>query len=182
MTEKEILEKLKQSAESVMIPESLAPDKILEKCRNLEQEKTGERREWRKKFLFGNPKLAGGLSAAAVLIICCISLWGMKNFEPESGMAEGAAAADTTMSSEACIMDEAAGGEAGAGESAAQEGGADAGAKEKEIDRKNAGDLYILAESYEAVYKRLDKIKEKRDMSMDGGNMAEDSLSTGGTE
>ena len=129
MTEKEILEKLKQSAESVMIPESLAPDKILEKCRNLEQEKTGESREWRKKFLFGNPKLAGGLSAAAVFIICCISLWGMKNFEPESGMAEGAAAADTTMSSEACMMDEAAGGEAGAGESAAQEGGADAGAK-----------------------------------------------------
>ncbi len=191
MTEKEILEKLKQSAEAVMIPESLAPDKILEKCRNLEQEKTGERREWRKKFLFGNPKLAGGLTAAAVFIICCISLWGMqgmKNFEPESGMAEGAAAADTTMSSEACMMDEAAGGEAGAGESAAQEGGADAGAKEKEIDRKNAGDLYILAESYEAVYKRLDKIKEKRDMSMDGGDMAdgaamaEDSLSTGRTE
>ncbi len=42
MTEKEILEKLKQSAEAVMIPESLAPDKILEKCRNLEQEKTAK--------------------------------------------------------------------------------------------------------------------------------------------
>ncbi len=190
MTEKEILEKLRQSAESVVVPESLAPERILEKCRDLEQERAAGGRRERKKPLVRNRRLAGGLSAAAVFIICCISLWGMqerKMFEKESGAVQEAAAADMAMSEESCPeegapeetaavtkaedMDgalEAMPAEAGAGE--------DAGAYEpkRAVQRKDAGDLYTLAESYDAVYERLEQIKKDRDKFTIGGDMAAD--------
>lgn len=160
MTEKEILEKLKKSAEFVEIPERLSPENILEKCKNTEQEKITK-----KKFRFQNPKLIGGLSAAAVLLICCISLRGMMTTKQAGYASYDSAAAPA----EDAVLTEC---EEAAPEEAAVEGGAGAdaaGAAEKTIERKNAGELYTLAEGYDAVYEKLEEIKEARDRSDNNG-------------
>lgn len=158
MTEKEILEKLKKSAEFVEIPERLSPENILEKCKNTEQEKITK-----KKFRFANPGVIGGLSAAAVLLICCISLRGMMTTKQAGNASYDNAAAPA----EDAVLTECE-------EEAAVEGGAGADAAEaagKTIERKNAGELYTLAEGYDAVYEKLEEIKESRDRSDNGGGM-----------
>lgn len=161
MTEKEILEKLKKSAEFVEIPEKLSPENLLEKCKNMEQEKSTK-----KKFPFQDPKLIGGLSVAAVLLICCISLRGMeinKFAGKSSSSARDAASPETAvMEAGAEVTEECA------PENAAE---ASAGGGEKAVERKNAGDLYTLADGYDAVYQRLDEIKKARECSDNGGSL-----------
>lgn len=179
--EQMLLEKIKQSAEEVKVPESLLPENILEKCRNLTQENEAEAKKG-KKFRFGNPGLIGGLSAAAVFIICCISLRGMMtgnlagSSPAESAPAEGAAmtesaAADEYVEEAACVdMEEA------------DSGMAEAGAEEEKLmERKNAGELYTLAESYDAVYEKLEEVKSLREDAAggamrDGAMPAEDAV------
>lgn len=160
MTDKELLEKIKQSAEQVDVPERLSPENILEKCGKLQQEKEAQESE-RKKLRFGNPRLIGGLSAAAVFIICCISLGGMTTGKFYSGNAQ-------TENSEAAydcpgesMEMEAEGGMMEA-----------ASAEESTVVRKNAGELYTLAGSYEAVCERL-KERSGRDEVMTDGGMTE---------
>lgn len=178
MTEQEMIERIKQSAEAIKVPESLSPENILERCRNLEQEKTAEGEKKGKKFRIRNPRLAAGLSAAAVFTICCISLMRMGgiNLGTSSGSKGSSAAMDMAVPAEAgVVQEEGAILEAGAAESteecavpeeAAEEFDetvlleADAGAGEvKQIERKDAGDLYTLAESYDAVYERLEEVR-----------------------
>lgn len=167
-----IYERIRQSAEQVEIPESLSPENIQEKCRRLPQQKVAEEKEG-KKFRFRNPKLIGGLSAAAVFLICCISLRGMmmggKSAMEESAAAgegfDAAAPMEEYELTEECAPAEADGGMAEAG-----------GEEEKFPERKNAGDLYTLAGSYEAVYERLEEEKSARDSSMNGSGMRDGAM------
>ncbi len=94
MTEQELLEQIRQSAEAFEVPESLSPESILEKCRGLEQEKAKGGGKGGKKFRIGKPKLIAGLSAAAVFTICCISLMRMGGIDlgVSSGTSEKSAA------------------------------------------------------------------------------------------
>ena len=175
INEQAMLHKIKQSAEQVEVPESLSPESILKKCRELEQEKTGEKKLW-----FRNPKLVGGLSAAAVFIICFISLRGM-------GTGNSAAIADKlsasqmeiTMTEGAPEMSEEY--EPMEMEEAAEEpmmfdeaADAGAGAEEGYAERKDAGELYTLAGSYDAVYEKLEEVKTNLNTARNGGLIVND--------
>lgn len=167
MTDKELLEKIKRSAKQIEVPESLSPENILEKCRKTEQEMEASEEKERKKFRFANPRLIGGLSAAAVFVICCISLRGMMS--NQAGSVSDKSAAATTEESVMEECEDAAATEAAEAEPA--EGGA--GSEENAIERKNAGDLYTLADGYDAVYEKLEEIKKERSRSENGGLMFE---------
>ena len=167
-----IYERIRQSAEQVEIPESLSPENILEKCKKLPQQKVAEEKEG-KKFRFRNPKLIGGLSAAAVFLICCISLRGMM-MGGKSAMEENAAAGEgfdaAAPMEEYELTEESAPAEADGGM-------AEAGAGEEKLpERKNAGELYTLAGSYEAVYERLEEEKSARENSMNGSGMRDGAM------
>lgn len=189
MTEQEMLERIRQSAEAFEVPESLSPESILEKCRGLEQEKPSGGEKGGKKFRIGKPKLIAGLSAAAVFTICCISLKNMGGIElgTSSGSKGSSAAMDMAVPTEAgVVQEESAALEAGIAEgteecampeeaaeevdeSVLQEADAGAGGEVKQIERKDAGDLYTLAESYDAVYDRLEEIvANQNDWAMNG--------------
>lgn len=171
MTEKELLNKIKQSAEQVEVPESLSPENIEKKCRERKQEKE------RKKFRIRDPRVIGSLSAAAVFIICCISLRGM-NDSKLSGIASGEGAAmDMAATTEAQIVSEYT--EEEMDEALPAEGGALEGGS---VERKNAGELYTLAESYDAVYERLNELKTARDdLAKDAGGAADGAVEEKGT-
>ena len=98
MTEKELLNKIKQSAEQVEVPESLSPENIEKKCRERKQEKE------RKKFRIRDPRVIGSLSAAAVFIICCISLRGMNDYKQSRKASGEGAAMDMAPVTEAPIV------------------------------------------------------------------------------
>ena len=169
MTEKELLNKIKQSAELVEVPESLSPENIEKKCRERKQEKE------RKKFRIRDPRVIGSLSAAAVFIICCISLRGM-NDSKLSGNASGEGAAmDMAAVTEAQIVSEYT--EEEMDEALAAEGGA---VEDRGVERKNAGEIYTLAESYDAVYERLNELKTARDdLSRGAGSTVDGAADTG---
>lgn len=139
--ESELSDQIRQSAEFVEIPESLSPENILEKCRNLRQKN-------------GNRRIAFGLSAAAIFLICCISLKGL-NGQREQTFGQDAAA-------EAAPMEAAV-------ETAEDTAAAGAAVEETFEERKNAGELYTLAGSYDAVYQRLEEIKTAWDTADNGG-------------
>lgn len=190
MTEQEMLERIRQSAKAFEVPESLSPENILEKCRGLEQEKPSGGGKGVKKFHIRKPKLIAGLSAAAVFTICCISLMRMGGIElgTSSGSKGSSAAMDMAVPTEAgVVQEESAALEAGTAEgteecampeefdeSVLQEADAGAGGEVKQIERKNAGDLYTLAESYDEVYGHLEEIirNENRETA-DSGAMKE---------
>lgn len=169
MTEQEMLERIRRSAEVLEVPESLSPEKILERCRNLEQEKAEEKKSGKKLLFFRNPKLTAGLSAAAVFIICCISLMSRGGIDlgTPGGMPENSAAMDMAVATEAGAVNEESAVQEAAVEGLAEESaGAGAGGEAERIGRKNAGNLYTLAESYDAVYERLEEIRrDQRDGS-----------------
>lgn len=166
MTEKELLEKIKQSAEQAEVPAGLSPENILKKCRETKQDSTGIEVPERKKFRFADPGLIGGLSAAAVFVICCISLKNMGGIDRgvSGGASEKSAAMDMAVATEAeaapqeAFEEEGAVLEAGAEEGSDESADAGAGGEVKQIERRDAGDLYTLAESYDAVYDRLEEI------------------------
>lgn len=167
MTDKELLEKIKQSAEQVEVPERLSPENVLEKCRKLQQEKRTQENE-RKKFRFGNPRLMGGLSVAAVFIICCISMIGMMTGDLGKKSFSESAQTETTKAAYDCAEESMEMGAAGGMTEAAS-------SEESPVIRKNAGELYTLAGSYEAVCERLDEVKKDREDMRDAG-MTEDSI------
>ncbi|MEY8523605.1 beta-propeller domain-containing protein [Lachnospiraceae bacterium 38-10] len=169
MTEKELLNKIKQSAEQVEVPESLSPENIEKKCRERKQEKE------RKKFRIRDPRVIGSLSAAAVFIICCISLRGMDDSKL-SGIASGEGVAmDMAATTEAQIVSEYT--EEEMDEALPAEGGALEGGS---VERKNAGELYTLAESYDAVYERLNELETARDdLAKDAGGAADGAVEEG---
>lgn len=150
-----ILKRIEQSAEHIEVPESLLPENMLKKLEEAKQGKADE-----KKFRFRNPKLIGALSAAAVLLICCISLRGMQiNKYAGSILGESAAAPaegteEAALETEECVAEDAA-------------EMADAGAG---AERKNAGELYTLADSYDEVYERLEDIKAARKTAESGAD------------
>lgn len=167
--EQMLLEKIERSAGQVRVPESLSPENILEKCRNLPQEKEAEKKEG-KKFRFGNPRLIGGLSAAAVFIICCISLRGMMTDKTAGSISNESAPAEEAVMTESAEADECI-------EESVDSGMAEAGAGEgKLIERKNAGELYTLADSYDAVYERLEEVKKLRENAENGGYMRDGAM------
>lgn len=149
MTEKELLEKIKQSAEQIEVPESLSPENIQLKCQELKREKE------RKKFRIRDPRVIGSLSAAAIFVICCISLRGMNSSGLAGSSSDGSAAMDAGVALESVAVTEDT--EEPMDEALPAEGGAVEG---NGVERKNAGELYTLAESYDAVYERLDEIEK----------------------
>ena len=168
MTEKELLNKIKQSAERVEVPESLSPENIEKKCRERRQEKE------RKKFRIRDPRVIGSLSAAAVFVICCISLRGMNNSGLSGSITNESAAMDMAVETEGQFVAENA---EEMDEALPAEGGA---VEEESVERKNAGELYTLAESYDTVYERLNEIKTARDdLSRGAGSTADGAADTG---
>lgn len=165
--EQRMLDRLEQSAKQIEVPESLSPENILEKCRNLPQEKEAEKKEG-KKLQFGNPRLIGGLSAAAVFIICCISLRGMMTGNTAGSISNESAPAEEAVMTESAEADECIEESADGGMAEAEAG--------KLMERKNAGELYTLADSYDAVYERLEKVKKLRENAESGGYMRDGAM------
>ncbi len=189
MTEKDILEKIKASAEQIEIPESLSPAEI-EKMLNKKKEsgklpliydKGGEKFEQNKAdtkkedssqtkkrsliYHFANRKV---VAAASVLLVC--SVCGIAAVK--SGIL-GAASGTTNKLENTVIEGEAAAGDAVMPEQSAESMEAVAeGQPMKEGEtaqnetaaatqpKQNAGEMYQVASSYEEVYQLLDNYEE----------------------
>ncbi len=190
MTEQELLKKIKRSAESIVIPESLAPENILEKCRKSEQEnaesidkteqngtpeqqnhenqnhKAGrnDKANHRKKRAAGNTKVRPGslsaLAAAALFALCFLSLQRIPGIIKTNPDGYDTGSADSTQTADA------GSGQNGSGASTTDTAGADTDTQVAAIKRKDAGTLYTLAKSYDAVYASLDETAKALDHSL----------------
>lgn len=173
MTEQEILEKIKQSAESIVIPESLAPGNLQEKCRKAERKNAEARNR-----SYTNRKAGFALAAAALFVLCFTTVTALRGISSpigpgqSEGSASGAANALTTE------------GETGAGSNATGSD-TDGSTQKAAVKRQDAGTLYTLAQSYDAVYASLEEMAEAQDNSLSGGPdmgiaEAEDGAATAG--
>lgn len=138
MTEKELLDKLKQSAEQIDPPESIAPEHISSLLKNRQKK---HRPVFRKNFYFS---AANAASAAAVLLLCTI-LSGVAFRTQQTAPKiipgqEQTAAADTE----------------GAWQSSKASEEMPASAPDTPLPKQNAGELYTVAKSYDQVYDRID--------------------------
>lgn len=191
MTEQELLEKIKQSADSIVTPESLAPENLPEKCQNTAQEntnvknqtthsrqrshkletsqdgKTEQRRNINQRDKRNQPNkirtmTLSALAAAALFLLCLLSLQRIPGIGITATDQTSAGGADNTQTAEA------GSGQDGSAASETGTAGADADTQKAAIERKDAGDLYTLAKSYDAVYDSLEEISEAQDTSMSG--------------
>ncbi len=191
MTEQELLEKIKQSADSIVTPESLAPENLPEKCQNTAQEntnvknqtthsrqrshkletsqdgKTEQRRNINQRDKRNQPNkirtmTLSALAAAALFLLCLLSLQRIPGIGITATDQTSAGGAGNTQTAEA------GSGQDGSAASETGTAGADADTQKAAIERKDAGDLYTLAKSYDAVYDSLEEISEAQDTSMSG--------------
>lgn len=166
MTERELLEMIEKSAEAVEIPESITPEAMKKKLDKL-QESQGVFEDCEKKEQADKPhgggrkiKKAGRryVAAAAVLLVCGVGIFaatdGMgnlfgKNQEPDMNVADvvDASAADDLDEADAAVMESG-----GTAESQSEEA-----LEEQPEAKKDAGDLYVVAEGYGDVYDVLYK-------------------------
>lgn len=164
MTEKELLEKIKESAENIEVPKSLSPEKILEKCRNTGQESMEEdkavregKRDFGKRFPMKKQTFAVLLSTAALLFVCGLSVL-------TAGRRSGSDMLEESTAAIAAPEELEESSAAGIAETAAEV------SEEPEAERQvrqNAGELYTLAESYDIIYERLEeqrKLAESREV------------------
>ena len=152
MTEKEILEKIKLSAEEIKAPEGISPETV--KMR-LEAEKKRHRKKT------GNYKKT--MVAAAVLLVCGISVAGAVKLRFAGS---GGDAADGT----AGMMAQDDG--------SSTVGSTDGSAPEKETvtertPKADAGDLYVVADNYEEVYRLLDQNSYQKEEAIMEGAVAD---------
>lgn len=142
MTEKEVLEKIKKTAEQVAIPESLSPETI-EKMLN----KTKKQGVFNR---FAGKKM---VAAASVLFVCGVCGIGAVKSGILGASSEGEKLTEgVTAGAENERMTEQTA-EAGNGIMTEQ-------AVEKEGPKQDAGEMYQVASCYEEVYQLLDKYAE----------------------
>lgn len=165
MTEQEMLEKIRRSAESIVTPESLAPENMLEKCRKPGREsaepkertsaRTARRAKTRRSAL-------SVLAAAALFALCFISLQRIPGItKTDSDGREAGGADNTQIANTGSARD-------GSGTSETGTTGADTDTQKAAIKRQDAGTLYTLAKSYDAVYSSLDKMAKAQDHTLSG--------------
>lgn len=131
MTEQELLEKIKNSAEELKIPEGISPDKIQ---KNLEKEKIKK-----------TSRKGKGIAAAALLLLC-----GTGSFFTYQQW--------KTMQDETpqIAQEEIAQGEIAQGEISQEESKEEASEEEKAVQpKKDAGNLYVVADNYGQVFDLL---------------------------
>lgn len=163
MTEKEILEKIKLSAEEIKAPEGISPEAV--KMR-LEAEKKRHRKKT------GNYKKT--MAAAAVLLVCGISVAGAVKLRFAGS---GGDVADGTAGMTAQDDGRTDGSSTGIS--------ADGSAPEKETvaertPKADAGDLYVVADNYEEVYRLLDQNSYEKQEEMMNGAVADGAVAGGG--
>lgn len=158
MTEYEMTERIRASAEAVQIPEKLLPDAIrLQLAHQTKQEKHDCPSD-KKNHSFRSKSL----TAAVIFLVCGIGIYGTcrmsggfgaETDEPQYSMtADDAAESKTTeQTDDAASMTRPA---------ALSPDSSDSGesvhpAQQIPVQKSNAGDLYVVAENYEQVYDRL---------------------------
>lgn len=167
MTEQEILEQIRRSAESIVTPKSLAPENLLEKCLAKKPGTTGAK-NWKKTHNThkGKPAALSALAAAAALFaLCFISLRTISgSIRTDQSGSSGNGSTDISMA------------ETDSGTSASEAGTtgetnteAAADTRQESVLRKDAGTLYTLAGSYDTVYASLEELSSARDDTMCGG-------------
>ena len=147
MKKKELLNKIKDSAENVVVPESIRPDKIKEKLSETEKienassmEDVSEPVSGRKKFIY-----IKRITAAAAAFVILLA---------------GVVVAKANMASRGCVTEDR--------NYVASTGKDNVNEKDKkEVRKQSIGEEYVIAESYDNVYKTLKK-HSKRYSSMDG--------------
>lgn len=178
MTEQEMLEQIKRSAESIITPENLAPESLLEKCRNTEQENTDAKSQIprRKQRIINDPHkkirtlALSALAAAALFSLCFLSPQRMPGITKTDSDGREAGGAGSTQTADAGSVQD---------DSCASE----TDTQKVSIKRQDAGTLYTLAKSYDAVYASLDELARARDHSLSGSadrDMGADGTATSG--
>lgn len=165
MTEQEILEQIRRSAESVVTPKSLAPENLLEKCLAKEPGTTGAK-NWKNTHNIPKRKPAAlSALAAALFALCFISLRTISGSirTDQSGFA-GNGSTDISMAETDSGTSTS---EAGTAEETNTEAAADT--RQESVLRKDAGTLYTLAGSYDTVYASLEELSSAWDDTMCGG-------------
>lgn len=149
MTEKDLLEKIKSSAEEIEIQESLSPDAIKKKldaavAANSAQESTDRKEEKKlvsisgKKRWYTNRK---GIAAAVMLLVCGTGALAVTQWYGTGADGSSAGSADMASAESAVESAENGQGEAGAVTDSIE--------PEKKVD---AGEMYVVAKNYGEVY------------------------------
>lgn len=186
MTEQEWMDKIRLSAQEIEVPEGLSPESVKKKLDGLKAEETHKEFEEDKPGKEKNVKHSNHdtkkrakniVAAAAVMLVCGAGIFGM--IKVKTG--DGAAGITADMA--------AAGGGAELADSTfASESASDAEGKPADTfsAKKDAGDMYVVADDYSEVYDLLEKsmgdtnyivsdlatgaaIEESAGMKMDGG-------------
>lgn len=156
MTEQELMEKIKSSAEEIEIPEGISPESMKKKLEAEKQNRGGMKR-WR-----------GGRNAvvaAAVLLVCGVGVSATYR-TMQGGNAESAADASMDMAAGiASDIDMAEQAEqesvqedgAEKAETAGAESAAEAAGGAATHEKSDAGDLYVVAENYGDIYDVLEQ-------------------------
>ena len=150
MTEREWMEKIRESSEGLEIPESITPDQVR---RKLKRQKNGYFRKQ-------------AVAAAAVLIMCGMGIFAGYR------MTEGSADMSDVMGEEDQVADEIRVQEI-AGTEAEQQ------SEIASIERRDAGTLYVVAKNYGEIYDMLEEHTTSRIYDLTAGQsvMAESATS-----
>lgn len=157
MTEKEVLERIKSSAEEIEVPERLSPESIK---RQLEKEKMHQK----KRKIYGRRTMA---VAAVLLLLCGTGLSALRQITVGGG-ADGAKGAET-----AEHMAEGADVAAGTAADVA------AGTAAERIKKTDAGEMYVVAENYGEIYDLLEEQASGKTETVFDGALPESFAGTG---
>lgn len=148
MTEKELLEKIKSSAEEIKVPESLSPESIKKKLDDAVQEEK-KKQHWQ--FHAGRK-----IVAAAVMVLVCGTgaIAAYQSFGGSAGADGTSAGMDMAVESDSAAADMEKSVESA--ELAAEETAAE---REPKTD---AGEMYVVAENYGQIYDLLKGQEEPR--------------------
>lgn len=152
MTEQELLEKIRSSAEGIEVPEGLSPDSIKMKLEWVNQtEKTDTLTDKKKHWNTGRKMIV----AAAAVLLCGTGAFATYQMtdkgynDAAAGNTNTAVTADTgTDTDETAAVTETAGGKEGLDEDVEDA---------VKYEKKDAGELYIVAENYGEIYDILEK-------------------------
>lgn len=149
MTEKELLEKIKDSAKDEPIPESIKPEKIKEKLRfqSKKAEKANSMAANGRNFFNGSK-----IAAAALVVLFCGALgaqtWNLHQSEGTGGIGNGSQVAEEAAAGNSISEYDAIRANGGVAVEAEDVG-------ETAAPKQDAGDLYTVAKNYEEIYDLL---------------------------
>ena len=138
MTDKEVLEQIKQSAKQIEIPDSITPERLSEKLRSP-----------KKPSPFRHISLRNAVSAAAVLLFCGILsgvAWNMERLKPDNP-----ALSKASPKTEAISENKNTGASPPSGDAYAE-------------PKQDAGTLYTVAKSYDEIYQALESAQSQQAM------------------